>query len=122
MLFDVQTSEEDGWSVLALTGELDLAAAPAVRSHVVALTGAGVTRLVIDLSGVDFLDSAGLGVLVGARKRVRQADEVAGEVRLVVPEPRLRRLLTLTGLDLVFPLFDERAEAVAAPLVEAPRG
>lgn len=112
MLFDVQVAEEGGWSVLTLTGELDLAAAPAVRSRVVALTSGGSSRLVIDLRGVDFLDSAGLGVLVGARKRVRQIDEAAGEVRLVATEPQVLRVLALAGLDRVMDVFDDRAAAL----------
>jgi anti-sigma B factor antagonist len=70
----------------------------------------GSTRIVVDLDGVDFLDSTGLGVLVGALKRVRSND---GELSLVCTQPRIRKVFEVTGLTKVFALYDSVDEAVA---------
>lgn len=64
--------------VLIVSGDLDVATAPQVRSEVVRLLGDGISDLVIDLTRVDFIDSFGLGVLVGALKRVRGREATWG--------------------------------------------
>ncbi len=66
----------------------------------------------MDLSGVDFIDSFGLGVLVGALKRTRLLD---GDLLLVVPEPRLRRVFELCDLDRVFTLHHALTDALEVP-------
>jgi anti-sigma B factor antagonist len=96
-------SEVHGWSVLGVAGEVDVATAPQLRSKLVELVSGGCTRLVVDLTEVDFIDSTGLGVLVGARKRMVEAD---GELGLVVTSDRIRRLFDLTGLATIFTLHD----------------
>ncbi|MDZ7679423.1 MAG: STAS domain-containing protein [Acidimicrobiales bacterium] len=89
--------------VLIVSGDLDVATAPQVRSEVVRLLGDGISDLVIDLTRVDFIDSFGLGVLVGALKRVRGA---GGHLGLVITEPRVRKVFEVTGLDRVFELTE----------------
>ena len=119
MVFDVQVSEHDGATVLALVGELDLASAPKVRQAVVQALGtptAGAAGrapagLVVDLRGVDFIDSTGLGVLIGARRRTRAA---RGELRVVVADPRMLELFRETDLDRVFALYPTLDDAVRA--------
>lgn len=106
------------WTVLTVAGELDVAGAPELRQHVMAAVRTGATRLVLDLTGVDFIDSFGLGVLVGALKRVRLLD---GDLRLVVPEPRVRRVLEVCDLDRVFTMHTTIDEALTGEATGPPR-
>src|SRR5690606_39084420 len=79
MELEIPATDVDGWIVLAASGEIDVAAAPALREKLGELVEAGTTQVVVDLEGVDFIDSTGLGVLVGAVRRARAA---GGDVRL----------------------------------------
>ena len=88
-----------GWTVVGVTGDLDLGSAPQLRREVLDQLAAGARRIAVDLSSTDFVDSMGLGVLVAVLKRVRTHD---GELVVICPEPRLRRLFELT--ELVAPL------------------
>lgn len=100
-MIGLDVEERHGWQVLAVSGELDVATTPRVRNEIVRLVADGATRLVLDLSRVDFIDSFGLGVLVGALKRVRTH---GGEMRVVITEPRVLAVVELTGLDRVLDL------------------
>lgn len=102
--------EVDGWTVLEVTGEVDVATAPKFREKLVSLVAGGHTRLVIDLTPTEFLDSTGLGVLVGTLKRIREAE---GELGLVVPQERLLKLFDITGLSKVFTIFATRDDSLA---------
>jgi len=99
------------WTVLTIAGELDVIGAPELRQHVLRCVAAGHHHLVLDLTGVDYVDSFGLGVLIGSLKRVRLLD---GDLRLVVPEPRVRRVLELCDLDRVFALHHDVDQAMVA--------
>lgn len=94
-------SRRPPWTVLAVGGDLDVAAAPALRQAVMAAVSSGETRLVLDLTGVGFIDSFGIGAVVGSLKRVRQR---GGELALVCPEPRVRRVFELCDLDRILTL------------------
>jgi anti-sigma B factor antagonist len=96
-----------GWSVVDVTGDLDMASAPALRQLVLQLLSTGARLIAIDLTSADFMDSTGLGLLVAALKRVRTHD---GELVVICPEPRLRRIFELTELVAVFGLRDSAAE------------
>jgi anti-sigma B factor antagonist len=104
--------ERNGYSVLAVSGEVDVATVPRLREQLHGLVAQGSNKIVVDLDGVDFLDSTGLGVLVGALKRVRGAE--GGELHLVCTQPRIRKVFEVTGLTKVFSLFDTVDEAVGA--------
>jgi len=96
-------------AVLSVRGELDLYTAPALRDRVAAAAGEGVRRLVIDLSDVPFMDSSGLGVIVGCLKRIRES---GGDLALVTtPGSPPSKLLSLTGLDRAIPTFSTPGEA-----------
>jgi anti-sigma B factor antagonist len=86
---------EDG-AVLSLSGELDMATAPALRQAIVGAVSDGATDLVLDLGEVSFCDSVGLGIIVGGLKRARSH---GGDLRLRSVPARLAETLTLTGLD-----------------------
>ena len=97
--------------VVAVGGEIDVYTAPKLRERLVELINSGHYHLVINLEGVDFLDSTGLGVLVGALKRVRSHQ---GSLRLVCTQERLLKIFRITGLAKVFPIYDSVDEAAKA--------
>lgn len=90
--------------VITVSGEVDLAtAADLERALSEALTGTDATTIEVDLSGVEFMDSAGLRVLVAARK---QAEDAGRTLRLRSPHERVRRIIEITGLAAVFGLTE----------------
>ncbi len=120
MLFALDVSRRGSWTVVAVVGELELATAPRLRQAVVSAVGDGQIDIVLDLSGVDFVDSVGLGVVVSALKRVR-----GRQGRLVVAgaRPRVRGLFELTRLDEIIELHpDVEAAMAAAAAVERDDG
>lgn len=112
MEFSVAVASRGQWEVLTVTGEIDMATAPRFRQRLLAVISDGAQNVVIDLSGVDFIDSTGLGVLMGAAKRVRIA---GGDIRLVMTGSRLADLIEITRLDRVLDVFD----SVSAATVDA---
>jgi anti-sigma B factor antagonist len=96
--------------VVSIVGELDIYAINGVRTTLSDLLTDGATRVVADLTGVSFMDSSGLGVLVMAHKtaRVRR-----GTFAIVCDDGLVRRLITLTGLVHVLRVFDSVEDAVA---------
>ena len=113
MQFEVNVAPVGEWTVVAVAGEVDVATAPRLREQTIDLIARGHHRVVIDLEAVDFLDSTGLGVLVGVLRRIRTA---AGELRIVCATPRLLELFAITGLDGV---FDVRATVADATTGES---
>lgn len=97
LVLDVE--ERDAGHVLHVSGDVDVSTAPQIRSEIVRLHSQGVSTMAIDLTRVPFVDSFGLGVLVGALKRMRSA---GGNLTLVVTEPRVMKVFEVTGLDKVF--------------------
>lgn len=102
-------TEQEGSAVLRVSGEVDVASAPRLRERIVAMVAEGHRRIVLDLDDVDFLDSTGLGVLVGALKRVRTH---GGELHLVCTTPRILKVFEITGLTVVFPMHESVDAAV----------
>ncbi len=104
--FSVETREdEQGRTVLAPHGELDLATNQQFVQAVTDALEAGQVHLVVDLTHTTFMDSTALGTLIGARRRT---DAVDGSFLIVCREPRLLRLFEITSLDKVFEI--ERGE------------
>ncbi len=95
----LDVGKRNGWAVLTAEGEIDIATAPRLREQLIGMVNDGANQIVVDLSGVDFIDSTGLGVLIGALKRVRTND---GDLALVCSEPRVLKIFEITGLLNVF--------------------
>ncbi len=92
----VQRRDERGWCILAVRGVIDVASAPALRQTLQEVQFGGDARVLVDLREVELIDSFGLGVLVGARKR---AASHGGELAVVVTNDRVRHVFEVTGLD-----------------------
>ena len=95
--------------MLALSGEVDVSNTPQVREAGLKLLSDGARKLVVDLSGIEYMDSAGLGTLVGLQKRLR---EVGGAMVIAGPQPRVRRLFDITGLDQIFAVCEDVSTAI----------
>ena len=104
------TREVDGKTIVAVGGEIDVYTAPKLRDKITELVGNGDYNLVIDMEKVDFLDSTGLGVLVGGLKKVRAHD---GSMRLICNQERLLKIFRITGLAKVFAIHGSQADALA---------
>jgi len=104
--FQIEERSEHGATIVAVSGEIDVATAPQLQESLHALIAQGRASLVIDLLAVTFLDSTALGVLVGALKRCR---EQGGELQLVVADARIMKIFEITGLLTVFPIVDSLA-------------
>ncbi|PWI45914.1 STAS domain-containing protein [Streptomyces sp. ICBB 8177] len=122
MALRVETTERSGWTVLLVTGELDLVTSPGVRQQVHEAVAAGRRDLVLDLSGVRFCDSSGVGVLIAARRLMRSC---AGRLRIVLPAQgaadgsHVNRVLAALGVRRLFEVFadvDTAVEENARPL------
>jgi anti-sigma B factor antagonist len=99
-----------GRTVLEVSGEIDVYTAPALREKIIALVEDGTRVLIVDLTHVEFLDSTGLGVLVGALKRLRG---IGGGFGVVCDQERLLKIFRITGLDRVFTIYDSVESASA---------
>jgi anti-sigma B factor antagonist len=98
------------YTVLSVKGEVDVYTAPRLREKLVELVSQGKHQIIVDLEGVDFLDSTGLGVLVGGLKRLRSHD---GDLGLVCTQHRILKVFEITGLTKVFAIHDSVEAAVA---------
>jgi anti-sigma B factor antagonist len=105
------TSEVDGKTIVAVGGEIDVYTAPKLRDKITELVADGVYQIVVDMEAVEFLDSTGLGVLVGGLKKVRAHD---GSLELICTQDRLLKIFRITGLAKVFVIHDSADGALAA--------
>jgi anti-sigma B factor antagonist len=94
--------------VLTLQGEVDVYTAPAVRTRLLEAVEGGCPVLVVDMAGVDFIDSSGLGVLVSGLKRIRES---GGRMTLVTDRESILKIFRITGLDKVFDIVPTLGEA-----------
>ena len=110
MDLSLQTREVDSRTIVSVGGEIDVYTAPKLREHLIDLVSAGSYHLIIDMESVDFLDSTGLGVLVGGLKKVRAHD---GSMELICSQDRLLKIFRITGLAKVFVIHDTAEAALA---------
>lgn len=112
MTFDFALSTEttpDGVHIVAIRGEVDIFTAPDLRKEVVDAIENGIRRLVVDLTETRFVDSTGLGVLIGALRRLRPLD---GRLVVVNTEPTTAKTFEITGLDQLLSIVATRDEAI----------
>jgi anti-sigma B factor antagonist len=105
------TNEVEGATIIAVGGEIDVYTAPKLRDKITELVADGVYDLIVDMEAVEFLDSTGLGVLVGGLKKVRAHD---GSLQLICTQDRLLKIFRITGLAKVFVIHDSADGALAA--------
>jgi anti-anti-sigma factor len=108
LLVDVR--HEGSSAVVTVTGELDHHTADLLREPLDASLAQGISRLVIDCAGLDFCDSTGLNVLLGARLK---AEAAGGGVHLAAMQPVVARVFEITGAEAVFTVHDTLAAALA---------
>ena len=101
---------KDGIEIVDVEGEIDVYTAPRLRELLIDLVNNGHYQLVVNMEKVEFLDSTGLGVLVGGLKRVRAHD---GSLDLVCTQERILKIFRITGLTKVFGIHDTVDEAIA---------
>ena len=99
----MRTLERDGWTIVSVVGEIDLATIPTLRQHVETVAG---ERIALDLSGVDHLDPIGFGVVVVGALRARRRGALFA---LICPPGRPRELLAETELDQILTVVDSSA-------------
>jgi anti-sigma B factor antagonist len=104
----IDTSDRGDLTILSVNGEVDLYSAPALKERVADLVSSGRIRIAVDLAGVEFMDSTGLGVLIGGLKRCKEA---GGTLALVGPREPVVKVLAITGLDKVFPIHENVEQA-----------
>jgi anti-sigma B factor antagonist len=108
-VLDIQVEDGPGHTICRPVGELDAYTVGQFREALGEL--ASKPRLLIDLSSVPFMDSAGLGALIGG---IRRAREAGGDVAVACSRPTLIRLLHTTGFDRIVPVVETVEEAAAA--------
>ena len=111
MDLSLHTRTEGEFEIIDVDGEIDVYTAPRLREALVDLVAKGRHNLIIDVERVEFLDSTGLGVLVGGLKRVRSHD---GSLDVVCTQDRLLKIFRITGLTKVFGIFETVDAAVSS--------
>ncbi|GGR40118.1 STAS domain-containing protein [Streptomyces roseolus] len=113
----IEADQDDrgGWTVLRLRGELDLLTSPQIRRRVHDAVAAGRHHLVVDLTGVRFCDSSGIGVLVATRRLLRSC---GGRLRLVLPRAgeghgHVTRVFAALGVTRLFEVYEDLPAALA---------
>lgn len=119
MQLKVDTRREGDLGIMEANGEVDMATAGMVRQAITELIGDGQADLVLDLSQVTFIDSTGLGILVGARKKVAHLD---GSFAIVCANPRILRLFKITGLAEAIAIHPTIHDAITSVSADFPDG
>lgn len=94
---------------IEINGEIDVYTSPKVKEIINELIEKGNYQLVINLEGVRYIDSTGLGVLIGALKKVREKN---GAINLVCNNPQIKKIFNITGLVKIFGIFKTEEEAL----------
>jgi anti-anti-sigma factor len=108
---EIKNSERDRTTIVAPHGSVDATTAGGLSDHITGLIESGVTQLVVDLAGVDYMSSAGLRVLLGAAKGTRAQ---GGDLRLASVQDDVQKVLSLSGFTSILKIYDDVDDAVAS--------
>lgn len=107
----ITVRREGNVAVIDLAGEVDAYTSSRFREVMLDVIEGGTSRIVVSMRNVDYIDSSGLGALVGGLKRI---SERSGKIVLVCEKPQVRKVFEITGLEKVFQIFESEKDAVAA--------
>lgn len=110
-MMEVRVSEMNRVDLVEVTGRVDSSTARQLGEHLETQMNRGRNRIVVDLSAVDYISSAGLRELVSGLKRAKQD---GGDLRLARPSDRVREVLEMAGLSAIFEIFESQVEAVGS--------
>ncbi len=116
MLLRVDSTSEADTATITAAGEVDLATVNTLRSAITQAMHQGATHIALDLDRVSYIDSSGLGTLIGAHKRLASS---GGTLTVRCSQPRVLRLLAITGLDRVLTVISHDEDQDAAGLTRA---
>jgi len=108
---DIRDRNENGVSVVSPVGSVDAITAPELSEYLQGLVDGGHTRLVVDMTGIDYTSSAGLRVFLGMVKETRAA---GGDIRLASTQPAVYKVLELSGFTSILKTFNDTPAAVAS--------
>ncbi len=111
MDLSLETTREGDVTIVAVGGEIDVYTAPKLRDKITELVGENTFDIMVDMEHVEFLDSTGLGVLVGGLKKVRAQ---GGSMEIICNQDRLLKIFRITGLAKVFTIHESQSAALAA--------
>jgi anti-sigma B factor antagonist len=114
-----EESPGEGAHIIRVRGEIHVSTAPEFAQRLSAAIDSGKTAIVLDMSGVEFIDSTGLSVLLNGLRLVTQ---MHGRMAIVCANPTVLRLFQITSLDDTFDIFPDRAKAIAHVTQEPPAG
>jgi anti-sigma B factor antagonist len=97
--------------LITVTGRIDSSNAPELEAALSAVTDGGRYNIVLDLSGIEYMSSAGLRAIVGAYRECRNH---GGDVRIANPSDRMREVFDLAGLTAIFAIYDDTTAAVGS--------
>jgi len=92
-----------------IEGEIDVYTSPKVKEALNDLIQKGHNNIIVNLEGVSYIDSTGLGVLIGALKRVKENN---GDIKLVCTNLQIKKIFDITGLIKIFDLYDSEEQAL----------
>ena len=116
MHLQIDVTRREGFTIISPQGEIDFATGPQLKDAITELLVSGEVNLVVDLLKVDFIESTGLGALIGGRRR---AHALQGSLVLVCTEDQMLKIFRITGLDKVFRIHDTVDAAVGQQSTDA---
>lgn len=111
----IEEQRENNVTILKLEGDLDVYTSPKLKEKIVTLIDAERPFVVLDLKGLSYMDSTGLGVMAAGLKRVREND---GNMVLVSPRKIIQRILEITNMDVSLKIYQSSEEAIAKLVVK----